>query len=131
MTDQELEEYKVLRETIRQRGTMRICAFVAGLATWGLATLAAAVIAVPLVTLVPLLILAATFEAVFSLHVGVERVGRYLQVFYEDRWEHAAMAFGRPTAAATTDPLFIGVFGLTATCNFIPVFLARPVPVEI
>ena len=42
---------------------------------------------VPLATLVPLLVLAAAFECVFALHVGIERVGRYLQVFYEDRWE--------------------------------------------
>jgi hypothetical protein len=131
ITEREREEYASLRATIRQRGTVRICAFLAGLISWALATLAAAVIAIPLVALVPLLVLAGSFEAVFSLHVGVERVGRYLQVFYEDGWEEVAMAFGRPTSGATTDPLFGAFFGLAAACNFVPVLLADPVPVEL
>jgi hypothetical protein len=131
MTEREVAEYTSLRATIRQRGTVRIGALVAGLVSWALTTLAAAVIAIPLVALVPLLVLAGTFEAVFSLHVGVERVGRYLQVFYEDRWEETAMAFGRPQSGATTDPLFVTLFGLAAACNFIPVLLAGPVPVEL
>ena len=48
-------------------------------------------------TLVPLLILVAGFEAIFALHVNVERIGRYLQVFHEDDdgWEQVAMQFGR------------------------------------
>ena len=49
-----------------------------------------------------LLLLVATFEAVRTLHLGVERIGRYLQVFHEPeppapgdaRWEHVAMALG-------------------------------------
>ena len=41
----------------------------------------------PEATLLPLLALAAVFEAVFALHTGVERVGRYIQVFYESRGE--------------------------------------------
>ena len=54
----------------------------------------------------PLLALAGVFEAVFALHTGVERVGRYIQVFYESEtpdssnWEYTAMAFGRPFPAA-------------------------------
>ena len=34
-------------------------------------------------TLVPFLAIAATFEISFFIHMGVERVGRYLQVLYE------------------------------------------------
>ena len=34
MTDRDLEEYKALRATIRQRGTARIWVFGAGLAAW-------------------------------------------------------------------------------------------------
>jgi hypothetical protein len=69
-----------------------------------------------LVTQVPL---AAGFEAVFALHVGVERIGRYLQVFHEDAggppaWERHAMAFGPPSAGGRVDPLFSGLFAAAA-----------------
>jgi hypothetical protein len=85
MTPRELEEYRTLRDTIRQRGTTRIWVFLAGLTAWAALTVAtAALAALPIATLLPLLILAAAFEAVFSLHVGVERIGRYVQVFFED-----------------------------------------------
>ncbi|HVH29427.1 MAG TPA: hypothetical protein VM818_21895 [Vicinamibacterales bacterium] len=131
MTERELAEYASLRGTIRERGTVRICAFLAGLVSWALAALATAAIAIPLVALVPLLVLAGTFEAVFTIHVAVERVGRYLQVFYEDKWEETAMAFGRPTSGAATDPLFASFFALATACNFVPVLVAGPVPVEL
>ena len=85
MTPRELEEYRTLRDTIRQRGTTRVWVFLAGLTAWAALTVAtAALAALPVATLLPLLILAAAFEAVFSLHVGVERIGRYVQVFFED-----------------------------------------------
>ena len=108
MTAREQQEYTELRATIRERGTIRVCVFAAGLVAWAALTLATAVLATtPIATLLPLLALAAIFEAVFALHVGVERIGRYLQVYYETdetgaRWEHAAMAFGRPSGAATS-----------------------------
>src|SRR5207253_4116872 len=98
MTLRELEEYRALRETIRERGTARVWVFLAGLVAWGALTIAtAALAALPIATLLPLLVLAAAFEAVFSLHLGVERIGRYLQVFFEEDagWEHRAMAIGR------------------------------------
>lgn len=131
MTERELEEYKALRATIRQRGSVRTCVFVAGLAAWALASLAAAFISIPLLTVLPLLLLAGAFEAVFALHVGVERIGRYLQVFYEDRWEQTAMAFGAPLAGAGSDPLFAVFFALATMCNFVPVLLAEPAGVEL
>ena len=50
---------------------------------------------------------------------GVERIGRYLQVFHEDdtdggarRWEHVAMGFGKEAAKGTPDPLFSSYFVL-------------------
>jgi hypothetical protein len=59
--------------------------FLAGLTVWAALTVAtAALAALPVATLLPLLILAAAFEAVFSLHIGIERIGRYVQVFFED-----------------------------------------------
>jgi hypothetical protein len=63
--------------------------------------------------------------------VSVERIGRYLQVFHEDRWEATAMAFGAPMAGTGTDPLFIVPFALATVCNFVPVLLAEPVRVEL
>ena len=131
MTDRELEEYTALRATISQRGSVRTCVLVAGLAAWALVSLATIFVSIPLITILPLVLLAGTFEAVFSLHVGVERIGRYLQVFCEDRWEQTAMAFGAPLAGTASDPLFTVLFGLAATCNFAPVMLAEPLVVDL
>jgi hypothetical protein len=131
MTLCEQEEYRALRATIRERGTARIWVFTAGFAVWAALTLATAVVAVtPLAVLLPLLVLAATFEAVFALHVGVERVGRYLQVFYEDQWERVAMQFGRPSGAVRIDALFLVPFLIAVVVNLAPLLVARPVPVE-
>jgi hypothetical protein len=131
MTDHEVEEYQALRATIRQRGTARTWVFWAGLAAWAALALATTLVSLPLITVIPLLLLAATFEAVFGLFVGVERIGRYLEVFHEDRWEQTAMAFGAPLAGTGTDPLFIVFFALATICNFVPVMLSEPVTVEL
>jgi hypothetical protein len=138
MTPRELEEYKALRATIRERGTARVWLCVAGLALWCALVLAtAASMSLPIATLLPLLVLAGTFEAMFSLHTGVERVGRYIQVFYERdeelsvrRWEHTAMAFGQLGVKGGTDPLFGTLFMLAAIANFVPAVLAGAVPIE-
>src|SRR5439155_21852130 len=102
MTTREIEEYRALRATIRERGTARAWIVVIGFGIWGGLVMATVSIAsLPEATLLPLLALAAVFEAVFALHTGVERVGRYIQVFYEGEtsdslnWEKTAMAFGR------------------------------------
>lgn len=132
MTPRDRVQYRELRATIRARGTARPWVFVAGLVAWAALTLATvALAAAPFATLLPLLVLAGTFEAVFGLHVGVERIGRYLQVFYDDSWEQTAMAFGPPLAGTTTDPLFAVLFGLAIVINFIPVMLAAPVAAEL
>lgn len=131
MTDRELEEYKALRATIRQRGTARAWVFGTGLVAWAALALATTLVSLPLITVIPLILLAATFEIVFALHVAVERIGRYLEVFYEDRWEQTAMAFGAPLTGTRIDPLFALFFGLATLCNFVPVMLAEPVRVEL
>jgi hypothetical protein len=131
MSVPEQERYRALRATIRQRGTARVWIFVTGVWVWASLTVATAALAAPPVAaLVPLLVLAATFEAVYALHVGVERIGRYLEVFFDDSWESAAMAFGRPAGAAAIDPLFTLVFALAALFNFMPVLVALPSPQE-
>ena len=132
MTPREREEYRALRTAIRARGTARTCVFVAGLSAWaGLAICTAELAPIPLATLGPLLVLAATFEAVFALHVGVERIGRYLQVFYADAWERTAMAFGAPLAGTGADPLFALFFAVATVFNFAPLLLVYPAPSEL
>lgn len=132
MTPRDVEEYRALRATIRERGTARLWVFVAGLGMWAaLAVATGALATLPVATLVPLVFLAGTFEAVLALHVGVERVGRYIQVFFEEDagWEHAAMAFG--PAVPRVDPLFSGLFIAATLLNFIPALLASPLqPIE-
>ena len=146
MTGCDQDEYNALRATIRERGTARMCIFVAGVAAWTAATIATTALASsPVASLLPLLLLACVFEAVFALHVGVERIGRYVQVFHEGSgglresgessgsigWEHAAMAFGRPRGAATIDALFTLPFLLAALFNIAPTLLLNPIPTDL
>ena len=84
----------------------------------GTAVATAAVITVAISTLVPLLILAAGFESVFALHVNMERIGRYLQVFHEEPeigWEGVAARFGQRYPGAAPDPLFSRLFVLATS----------------
>jgi hypothetical protein len=128
-SDFALEEYRALRATIRERGTLRL--FVAAITFVGWATLVvlvAALVAMPILALAPLLVLAAGFEVVFATHVGVERVGRFLQARYErdgvPGWERAAMGIGiGRLPSAGIDPLFSVLFGLAALLNLVPVAL--------
>src|SRR5687768_17298437 len=100
-------EFRVLRDTIRARGGLRLTLSLAGIALWALTLVAVlAWLPNPVAGTIPLLVLGATFEVNRMLHLGVERIGRYLQVFYEESqppgtgtpaWEHTAMSFG-PTA---------------------------------
>lgn len=140
MTPREVNEYTALRDTIRQRGSLRITLFMLTLVAWAAATIAtAALAALPVATLLPLLLLAAGFEVVFGLHTAVERIGRYLQVFYEEdddpsrpqrAWERTAMAYGRAYPGGP-DPLFAAHFIIAVFLNFVPVLLAEPVQIEV
>ena len=116
-------EYQSLRDTIRQRGTVRVCAVLGGLMAWGALAVASHFAGVSALTLVPLVVLAATFEINFFIHTGVERVGRYIQVFYEERegaagWETIAMSYGKKFPSGL-DPLFSVIFSLAAAVNFL------------
>ena len=102
MTPREVEEYRALRATIRDRGTQRVWLFLVVMAAWAAATVAtAALAAIPVATLLPLLVLASGFETVNSVHTGIERIGRYLQVFYApdqgERTPCTVMAYGGRT----------------------------------
>jgi hypothetical protein len=120
------DEYRVMRTTIAQRGTIRMALAPVTIFAWAATAIATvAVITVALSTLVPLLVLAAGFEAVYALHVNVERIGRYLQVFHEREggWEHVAMEFGRRFPGSGPDPLFSRVFVVAVSVNYLPVAL--------
>lgn len=135
MTSRELDEYRALRETIRERGTARHWVVIVGLVAWAALTLAGSVISRPALTLMPLLVLVASFEVIFTLHTGVERVGRYLQVFHEDTgdtaaWEHVAMAYGRRFGGGGIDALSSPIFAVAALLNFVPVALNGSVAID-
>jgi hypothetical protein len=127
-------EYAILRQTIAARGTARMVLFPVALIAW--ATLALIVLTLaeaPVASLLPLAVLVAGFEAVHALHVGVERVGRYLQVFYENsengpRWETIAMAVGPALPGGGIDPLFTLVFASATFVNIIPALTVQPRP---
>jgi hypothetical protein len=133
MTPREVEEYRALRATIRERGTTRVWIALAGISAWAALTVAtAAIAALPVATLLPLLVLATTFEIVLALHVGVERIGRYLQVFYEETpgWETRIVRFGEAFHPRGSDPLLAVYFGLATLLNLVALALVEPLPIE-
>ena len=85
MTGRDQSEYSALRATIRERGTARVCIFAGGIAAWAAADdrHGRAGVDAGRRRCCRCCVLAAIFEAVFALHVGVERIGRYIQVFHE------------------------------------------------
>ena len=129
-----MDEYRVLRDTIRERGTARVWIVLAGLSIWAALTVVTFALApFPAATVLPLLILAAGFEIVFNIHTAVERIGRYIQVFHEEEsgWEHVAMAYGQKYSGGGGDPLFANFYRTATVLNFLPAAFARPLPVEI
>jgi hypothetical protein len=130
-------EFLVLRQTIASRGTTRMVLLPVTLIGWSALTLVLLLFSdVPLASLLPLAVLVGGFEAIHALHVGVERVGRYLQVFYETnsatpRWETTAMAVGPSLPGGGIDPLFSVVFTCATFLNVIPALLPQPTRLEL
>ena len=136
-------EYLVLRKTIAQRGALRPILALCGIAAWAFVLVAVlALLPYPVASAIPLLVLAATFESIRPLHFGAERIGRYLQVFYEESgepdraladtpsWERVAMRFGHVPGAGG-HPLFVPVFFLATVANYVAVIIPNPAPVEL
>lgn len=134
MTSREIEEYRALRDTIRERSTTRLWIALAGVGGWAaLMVVTAAFVELPVATLVPLATLGLTFELVYGIHTAVERIGRYVQVFFEDPardrgWEHHAMEYGRRFPGSGTDPLFCVVFWSATLLNLLPAAIVTPSP---
>ena len=124
MNDLRQAEYLALRDTIRERGSVRMWTTLGGLAAWGALAIALLIARdAGATTLVPLVVLAATYEINFFIHTGVERVGRYIQVFYEERegstgWETIAMKYGAQFPGGI-DPLFSTVFTAALMLNLL------------
>jgi hypothetical protein len=142
MTDLAGREFTALRATIRARGTARLWAFLAGMVAWAALLIGILIwLPIPLAAAVPLLVLLATFEVVRAFHLGVERVGRYVQAFFEEMspdgqfvapaWERTAMAFGPSLPGAGVHPFFLPVFILATLINFLAVLLPQPMAVEL
>src|SRR5688572_1005096 len=117
-------EFTVLRQTIAARGTVRMVLLPVTVIGWTSITAALLQgLTVPgMLPLVPLSVLIAGFEAIHALNVGVERIGRYLQVYYEGRsdgpmWETTAMSVAPGLRGGGIDPLFTVVFIAVSALN--------------
>jgi len=130
-------EYRALRDTIAARANLRFVLALAGFGCWALLLMGVLVwLPYPVAVIVPLLVLVATFEVIRPLHFGAERIGRYLQVFYEEQgepgrplaetpsWERTAMKLSAIPGTGG-HPLFVPVFFLATLTNALPVLLAE------
>jgi hypothetical protein len=120
MTPIQDHEFRVLRDTIAWRGTVRMVLVPVSVFGWAFVAIGSPPAAIP--SLLALAVLVAGFEAVHALHVGVERIGRYVQVFYEENgggpsWEQTAMRIGPGLPGGGVDPLFTAVFAGAAILN--------------
>lgn len=129
-------EFTALRQTIAARGTARVVLAAAIVVAWSLLALLQGLYSdLPLLAVIPLTVLIAGVEAVWVLHVGVERIGRFLQLTYESpdgaSWETTAMRASPGLPGSGADPLFTLVFALAALVNLGVAFVAEPTPLEI
>jgi hypothetical protein len=125
-------EFISLRQTITLRGTVRMALLPLTIGSWALVALLLLLFGeFPPAVIFPLAVLVGGFEAIHALHVGAERIGRYLQVYYEDapgapKWETTAMAVGPALPGGGIDPLFSVVFVCAAAANLVPMFSPEP-----
>ena len=136
-------EYLVLRQTIAHRGALRPILVLCGLGIWAALLIAVLVLLpYPVAAAIPLLALVVTFEVIRPLHFGAERIGRYIQVFYEEAgdpsrplsdtpsWERVAMSFG-VVPGVGGHALFVPLFLIATALNYLAVLLPRPEAIEL
>lgn len=125
-------EFAALRHTIAIRGTVRIVLLPVTMLGWSALVMTLLLFGdFPVAALLSLAILLGGFEAIHALHVGVERIGRYVQVYYESsndgpQWETVAMAVGPALPGGGIDPLFTVVFICAAIINTIAALVPQP-----
>jgi hypothetical protein len=130
-------EYTALRHTIASRGTARMTLLPVTLIGWALVAGTLTVLGSnPAASLFPLVVLSGGFEAIHAMHVGVERIGRYIQVFYEGApggptWETTAMAVGPALPGGGIDPLFTVIFAIATVLNLVPAMVPSPTRLEL
>jgi hypothetical protein len=130
-------EFASLRQTIAIRGTLRIVMLPMTLLAWGAGGITLLLWShQPLAAVFSLATLVGGFEAIYALHTGVERIGRYLQVFCETssqgpRWESTAMTMGPALPGGGVDPLFTVVFLGATTANLLPAVVPGPTTWEL
>jgi hypothetical protein len=130
-------EYTALRQTISSRGTARMALVPVTFIGWAIVAATLTVLgSQPATSLFPLAVLAGGFEAIHALHVGVERIGRFLQVFYESppegpMWETTAMSVGPALPGGGVDPLFTAIFAFATLVNLLPAIVPSPTTLEL
>lgn len=129
-------EFAALRQTIAARGTVRVVLAVTVVVAWAVLALIQGLYSdLPLLAMVPLTVLVGGFEAVWALQVGVERIGRFIQVRHESEdgasWETSAMRASPGLPGSGADPLFTLVFAVASLVNLGVAFVAGPTPVEV
>ncbi len=126
-------EFTTLRTAISARGTTRIVVAAITIGLWAALTAVLVLFSdLPLAVLIPFAVLVGGFEAVHALHAGTERIGRYLQVYYEEgpdapQWETAAMAVGPALPGGGVDPLFSTLFIGAAVLNVAAALPVAPI----
>ena len=97
------QEYRALRDAVAARGQLRATLTLAGLLGW-MAALTATLVALPypVASVIPLMVLVATFEVIRPLHTGAERIGRYLQVFFEEAGQGEEAGLAPPACSLAT-----------------------------
>jgi hypothetical protein len=89
----------------------------------------------PIAAVFPLAILVAGFEVTYSLHTGAERLGRSIQVFFEETehakgdgatWEITAMAGGPAIPRGGIDPIFTPLFCAAVAANLVAALVSDP-----
>jgi hypothetical protein len=130
-------EFTVLRQTIALRGTVRMMLVPLICLGWAVLTLLLLLYAgPPMGSLVSLAVVVGGFEAVHALHVGAERIGRYVQVYYETladgpRWETAVTTVGPALPGGGIDPLFAVVFVAITLINALVALVPFPTRLEL
>jgi hypothetical protein len=130
-------EFVILRQTIATRGSVRMALLPLTITAWAFGAGALVFYGqAPVAAVFSLSILAAGFEAIHALHVGVERIGRYVQTYYETgsdgpQWETTAMAMGPGLPGGGIDPLFSVLFVAAGLLNLVPALAPQPGRLEL